>query len=374
MKPIYLTGLATAVPPHELPQTLVLEYAREILGPKFSQFERMSSTFLTSGVKTRYSMASLDWFLQAQGWKSRNETYLRGATDLFVKVAGKALANAGLRADQVDCIVTVSSTGIATPTLEAQAWKQMGFRNDVMRVPTFGLGCAGGVSGLAIARNLALANPGSNVLLVALEACTLSFRQDRLTKADIIATVLFGDGAAAACLSTTKNPQAEPVLELGAAHQQIFEDTLEIMGWDVEDHGLGVVFDRSIPEFAKQHFLEATTGSLDQIGISLDDVSRFVCHPGGAKVVQAFEEALHLPVNTLNAEREILQEFGNMSAPTVFFVLERVLKSTPSGSFVLCALGPGFSASFQKVTVTSQAEKSTEMHSQRSGVEGAVHA
>ncbi|KZL24047.1 type III polyketide synthase [Pseudovibrio sp. Ad37] len=351
--PVYLTGLATAVPPYELPQTLVLDYARRILGPKFAQFERMAGTFLSAGVKRRYSFAPLEWFLEPQDWKTRNETYLRGATDLFVTAARKALIKAGLRADEIDCVVTVSSTGITTPTLEAQAWKQMGFRTDILRVPVFGLGCAGGVSGLSIAQQLAQTKPGSNVLVVALEGCTLSFRSDRLTKADIIATVLFGDGAAAACLSTSKPESSKQLFVLGTGHQEMWPDTLNIMGWNVEEHGLGVVFDRSIPDFATEHFRDVTERSLNALAMDVDSIDRFVCHPGGAKVVQALEGALDLPANTLDVEREILQEFGNMSAPTALFVLERVLERSPQGNMVLCALGPGFTASFQPVSVVA---------------------
>ncbi|KZL17934.1 Alpha-pyrone synthesis polyketide synthase-like Pks11 [Pseudovibrio axinellae] len=351
--PVYLTGLATAVPPYELPQTLVLEYARRILGPKFAQFERMAGTFLRAGVNKRNSFVPLEWFLEPQDWKSRNEAYLRGATDLFVTAARKALVKAGLRANEIDCVVTVSSTGIATPTLEARAWRQMGFRADIKRVPVFGLGCAGGVSGLEIARQLARATPGSTILIVTLEGCTLSFRNDRLTKADIIATVLFGDGAAAACVSTNAPEKPQQLLELGAGHQEMWPDTLNIMGWNVEEHGLGVVFDRSIPEFAAKHFHDVSTRALKALGLAKHDVDRFVCHPGGAKVVQALEGALGLDANTLEVEREILQEFGNMSAPTVLFVLERVLEQSTSGTLVMCALGPGFTASFQSVCILS---------------------
>ncbi|EEA93424.1 naringenin-chalcone synthase, putative [Pseudovibrio sp. JE062] len=372
--PVYLTGLATAVPPYELPQTLVLDYARRILGPKFAQFERMAGTFLTAGVKTRYSFAPLEWFLEPQDWKTRNETYVRGATELFITAARKALLKAGLRADEIDTVVTVSSTGIATPTLEAQAWKQMGFRTDIMRVPVFGLGCAGGVSGLAIAQQLAQAKPGSNVLMLALEGCTLSFRSDRLTKADIIATVLFGDGAAAACLSTSKPEGSKPVFQLGSGHQEMWPDTLNIMGWNVEEHGLGVVFDRSIPDFATEHFRDVTERSLTALSMERTGVARFVCHPGGAKVVQALEGALDLPTGVLDVEREILQEFGNMSAPTVLFVLERVLERTAQGNMVMCALGPGFTASFQPVTVVPSEAGGHRGTTDFSKPEGAINA
>jgi len=247
--PVYLNGLSTAIPQFELPQTLVEDNARRILGSRYAQFERMSASFKTSGVEKRYSFAPIDWFQEPKNWEDRNTLYLKGAQDIFIKVANQALSEANLNADEIDTVVTVSSTGIATPTIEALAFKEMGFRSDIKRVPVFGLGCAGGVSGLGIAQSLASADPDSNVLLVVIEACTLSFRSDRLQKADIIATILFGDGAAAAVLSTNENSNIK--LHRGSEH--LWPDTLGIMGWDVDNTGLGVVFDRSIPAFAEEH-------------------------------------------------------------------------------------------------------------------------
>ena len=347
---VHLNGLASAVPRHVLPQDLVLANARRILGPRYAQFERMAGSFKTSGVETRYSMAPFAWFDEPKSWPERNALYLSGGSDLFVDVATKALAASGLDARDVDCIVTVSSTGIATPTLEARAWKAMGFRADVQRVPVFGLGCAGGVSGLSIARDLATARPGTNVLMVALEACTLSFRSDRLQKADIIATVLFGDGAAAACLSTERTGDG-PAITVGTGQQHLWAETLGIMGWDVDEAGLGVVFDRSIPAFATEHFHAVAESTVQRMGMDLSAFDRLVCHPGGAKVVEALEEAMTLKAGTLNAERTILRDYGNMSAPTVLFVLERLLAEDAKGNMLACALGPGFTASFLPLKV-----------------------
>lgn len=340
--PVHLHALSTSLPPHELPQDLVEKRASEILGPKYPQFERLLSTFTTSGIERRYSVAPIDWFSEPHGWKERNALYLSGAAEMFVDAAGEALGDAGWSGDEVDVVVTVSSTGVATPTLEALVRGRMGFRDDVIRVPIFGLGCAGGVSGLAAAQALAVANPGTKVLLVVVEACTLSFRSDRLQKADIIATVLFGDGGGAACLSTSE-PQGRRVT-LAAGRQKTWPDTLGIMGWDVDDTGLGVVFDRSIPDFVTREFAGAAEGAERAAGIG--PVDRYVCHPGGAKVVDAIEGAMHLPQGSLLEERETLREAGNMSAPTVLFVMKKVLASEASGQMMACALGPGFTASF----------------------------
>jgi alkylresorcinol/alkylpyrone synthase len=181
------------------------------------------------------------------------------------------------------------------------------------------------------------------VLLVVVETCSLAFRADRLQKADIIATVLFGDGAAAACLSATPSAKA---VSMGAGHQKTWPDTLNIMGWDVDDTGLGVVFDRSIPTFVATEFAAATKGALRAANLDQEQIDRYVCHPGGAKVVDAIEGALHLEQGSLDAERATLRVAGNMSAPTVMFVMKSVLDAGKTGQMMACALGPGFTASF----------------------------
>lgn len=351
----YLHGLSTSLPSHLLPQSLVQDRAQAILGPKYPQFERLLKTFTTSGIKERYSVVPLSWFEADHGWADRNAAYIEGALALFIAAATEALAIADWQAGEVDCVITVSSTGIATPTLEALALKELGFCDHIIRVPVFGLGCAGGVSGLSLAADMARARPGTKVLLVVVETCTLLFRNDRLQKSDIIATVLFGDGAAAACLSTTHPGKGEKVIALGKGHQKTWPDTLAIMGWDVDDTGLGVIFDRSIPVFVEREFAGALGGALAEFGLSREEIDRFVCHPGGAKVVDALEAVLELDQDTLRAERETLRHAGNMSAPTVLFVLKRVLDEGADGKMIVCALGPGFTASFLPMTVAKKA-------------------
>ena len=166
---VRLAALSTALPPHLLPQDLVQRRAQGLLGPRYPQFERMLATFVTAGIDTRHSVVPIDWFESPAGWKERNDRFLEGGTALFEDAAARALGEAGWRADEVDVIVTVTSTGIATPTFEARAHGRMGFRRDAVRVPLFGLGCAGGVAGLGIARDLAAARPGARVLLVVVE-------------------------------------------------------------------------------------------------------------------------------------------------------------------------------------------------------------
>lgn len=350
---VYLHGLSTALPPHCLTQAEVRARAGLIFGEAYPQFDRLSKTFDTAGIDQRYSVVPMDWFSQEHGWADRNAAFMTGAKMLFLDAAQAALKDAGWTGADVDCVVTVSSTGIATPTLEAQVFSEAGFRRDIMRVPLFGLGCAGGVSGLSVAQSIAAGRPGAKVLLVVVETCSLSFRADRLQKADIIAAALFGDGSAAVCLSSAA-PMQGRVIALDKGHQKIWPKTLGIMGWDVDETGFGVVFDRSIPNFVKKEFAAATCEALTAANLDPGQIDRYVCHPGGAKVVDAIEGALHLDQGSLDAERDTLRAAGNMSAPTVMFVMKSVLDTGTSGQMMACALGPGFTASFLPFHVSTQ--------------------
>jgi len=336
-----LLSVGHAVPPHCLLQSDAAAAARRIFAHRYAAFERMAPVFETAGIRTRYTVKPLDWYFSNLDWPERNAAYLAGAQDLFVAAANRALAGAGCEARDVDTIVTVSSTGIATPSLEARVAGRMGFRSDVERVPVFGLGCAGGVSGLAIADRLARARPGSTVLLVAIEICTAAFRMDQLTSANMVATALFGDGAAACVVRTGEAGLAR----IEGAGEHLWPDSLDIMGWKVDPTGLGVIFDRAIPPFAEEHVGAAVDGILARIGVERASVDRFTCHPGGAKVITALEATLRLDQGTLDHERAVLEEYGNMSAPTVLFVLDRLAKQALPKRTVLTALGPGFTCS-----------------------------
>lgn len=341
MQKARIVSLATAVPPHVISQSVAASFAADAFGSRYPDFDRIAAVFMTSGIRQRQSVQPIDWFMQPVGWPERSAAYLSGACALFLTAARRALDEAGLLAADVDTVVTVSSTGIATPGLEARVAEEIGFRPGIERVPVFGLGCAGGVSGLTIAARLAQSRPGSVVLLVVVETCTLAFRHDQLTKANIVATALFGDGAAACVLRADEGGLVE--VESGAQHT--WPDTLDVMGWSVDREGLGVIFDRSIPSFAEAEFGLAAIGMLQRCGLTLAEIDRFVCHPGGAKVVTALECALSIPRGVLADERAVLAEHGNMSAPTVFFVLERALKTGLPRRTMLTAMGPGFSAS-----------------------------
>jgi len=336
-----LISISTAVPEHVLEQADVARRAVRMFSERLGSWDRVAGVFRSSGVRTRRSVCPADWYETPRGWPERTKAYLEGASDLFRRATLEALDRAGLRAGDIDTIVTVSSTGIATPSLEARVAGELGFRPHVRRVPVFGLGCAGGVSGLALAARLARAEPGSNVLFVAVEICTLSFQLDTLSKANVVATALFGDGAAACILSTREAGLAQ----VEAAGDHTWPGTLDIMGWNVEPQGLGVIFARAIPPFVEERLSPAIDEICAREGIDRASIDRFICHPGGAKVIQALETSLRLPQGTLDVEREVLSDFGNMSAPTVLFVLERLAQKPLPERMLMTAMGPGFTAS-----------------------------
>ena len=341
-----LVSVATAVPPYCFEQRDVAAAAHRGFSARFSDFERLAKVFETSGIRRRYGVRPIDWYFETLGWPERTKAYLDGGVALFIEAATKALDAAGLGAGEVDAVVTISSTGIATPTLEARAAAQLGFRADIERVPVFGLGCAGGVSGLSIASRLAEARPGSVVLVVVVELCTLAFRIDELTPANIVATALFGDGAAACVVQSGETGIA--AIEMSGQH--MWPDTLDVMGWAVDPQGFGVIFDRAIPPFAEANMAPAVAGILGRAGLALADIDRFAFHPGGAKVVTALERAFSLEQGSLDHERDVLAEYGNMSAPTAFFVLDRVIRDGLPPRTLLTAMGPAFTASCVSLT------------------------
>ncbi len=346
MRPLpRLAALATAVPPHRLDQSNVVARVEQLFG-RSPEFERLVGVYANSGIGCRYSVMPFEWFDEPHGWADRNRAYLAGALDLIEAAAGRALDRAGVGLGEIGSIVTVSTTGIATPALDALLMERMGFARDVQRLPIFGLGCAGGALGLARAATVAASMPDKAVLFLVVELCTLQFRRDDFARSNIVATALFGDGAAAAVLRCGGSGPA--ILATG---EHTWPHSLDIMGWDVAEDGLKAIFSRDIPRLVASELGPVVRDFLARHGLTLADIGRYVCHPGGPKVIDAYESVFGLPAGALTAARRSLAEYGNMSAASVMFVLERVLAAARDsgeswGHALLMALGPGFSAGF----------------------------
>jgi alkylresorcinol/alkylpyrone synthase len=342
-----LVSLATAVPPIDLPQEEVTRRAAEMFGVNSSAYEWLAPIYINSDIDNRHSCVPFEWYLEPHSFGERNDIFLENATKLLTEATQSALDEAGLRADEIDAIVTVCTTGIATPSLDARIMRNLNFRSDVERTPVFGLGCAGGVLGLARAASLARAKPQSRVLLLVVELCALTFRHGDRSKSNLVATALFGDGAAAAVISCRDEYGQAP--RLGPAGEHTWPDSLDVMGWDIADDGLKVIFSRDIPTLVKDDLRPVVDAFLAKHGGTMNDIAGFICHPGGAKVLDALEDCFGLQRGDLSIAREVLRAHGNMSAVTVLFVLRAALDAGARGPQLLTTLGPGFTAGMMVV-------------------------
>jgi alkylresorcinol/alkylpyrone synthase len=338
-----LMSLATAVPEHTVPQDLVVEHAMRLFDRDRSEIRRMLPVFGNAGIEQRYSCVPGEWFLEPHGWVERSQLFVEHAVSLLADASRRCVDAAGLRLCDIDGIVAVSTTGITTPSLDALIIERLGLRPDVRRLPVFGLGCAGGVIGLSHAATMAQALSG-RVLFLVVELCALTFRFGDNSQSNIVAAALFGDGAAAALVGIEGDGP-----RIGADGLHTWPRSLDVMGWRVEEDGLGVLFSRDIPTLVRTAYRAALDGFLRGLGLRLADFAGVICHPGGTKVIEALEEAFELPAGRLAAAREVLRRYGNMSAVTVLFVLERMLREGLAGRYLMSALGPGFTAAFQVI-------------------------
>ena len=335
-----LMALKTAVPSHVIAQSEAQRYAQSLFA-QVRDIARLMPVFTNTGIDRRYSCVPIEWYLGEHGWVDRTELYVTNAVALLETVTRRLLDEAKLKPEDLDAIVTVSTTGVATPSLDALLVERMGLRRDIRRLPVFGLGCAGGVIGISRAADLARAMPGSKVLFLVVELCALTFRKNDTSKSNIVATALFGDGAAGAILSTSGEGPA-----LGAAGEYTWPHSLDVMGWDMAEDGLKARFAKSIPDLVASDFRRLLDQFRDSNAIASSEIDAFACHPGGAKVLDALEDTLGLPRGGLEDSRAILRDYGNMSAVTVLFVAERMDVMRKRQRTLLTALGPGFSAAF----------------------------
>lgn len=343
-----MAGLSIANPSHVLRQSEVARRAGELFGGNLASFDRLRPVYENAEIETRYSCVPIEWYQEVHGFGERNRLFLENAVDLLEQATNEALAKTGLSVEDIDGIVSVSSSGIATPSLDALLMERMPFRRDVQRLPVFGLGCAGGVIGLARAGQMARSQPGKVFLFLVVELCGLTFRSRDFSKSNVIATALFGDGAAAALVGTGIDGQAE-ILNSG---EHTWKQSLDVMGWDVTDDGLSVIFSRDIPTHVRTLMGGAMQGFLMREGLALEEHRHFLSHPGGAKVLDALEEIFGLAMGGLHHSRETLRDFGNMSAATVMFVVHAAIRDGLKGRALLSTLGPGFTAGFLSMELT----------------------
>lgn len=343
-----IEAVATAVPPYEITQEDSMALARHFFQDAFPDIDRLLPVFAHSQIRKRHFCMPMDWYCAEHIFAEKNQLYVEHAETLAMEASIRCLEKANTQAQSIDCLMFVSSTGIATPSMDSRLVNKLGLRPDITRVPLWGLGCAGGAMGLSRACEYTRAYPDRRVLLVSVELCGLTFIRQDMSKSNLVATCLFGDGAAAVLVEGDDVPAHSSSLRLRfcGARTTTWPDTLDVMGWEVTEPGLKVIFSRDIPSIIRTTMRENVDSFLSAHGTSVDRLRHFIFHPGGAKVLRAYQQSLGISSEATRLSEEVLHNFGNMSSPTVLFVLEKCMEQAwESGeSGLLAALGPGFSS------------------------------
>ncbi|MDP1891161.1 MAG: 3-oxoacyl-[acyl-carrier-protein] synthase III C-terminal domain-containing protein [Gemmatimonadaceae bacterium] len=336
-----VAATATALPPHYASQDDILATLRDYWGAAHFNVDRLEDLHRSTQVMGRHLALPLADYPALDSFAKRNDAWIRVATDLAEQAAADALRSAGLVPADIDHLFFVSTTGVATPGIDARLVNRLGFRPNVKRTPLFGLGCVAGAAGIARAADYLRAFPGQRALLVSVELCSLTMQHADTSMANIIASGLFGDGAAAAILSADDGPGPRVV----ATDAVFYPGTELIMGWDVIDSGFKLMLSPQVPVMAREHVGGDVARFLATHGLTRQDIAQWVAHTGGPKVLEAFQEALDLPAGALDRSWESLRAVGNLSSASVLFVLDDLLRSgtaRPGDRGMLLAMGPGF--------------------------------
>lgn len=341
MTGIRIRGIGSAVPEHVCDQAYVRRVVKNMFSERVENLERLLKVFDHLHIERRYFARDPDWYRKDRGFGEANDLFIETATKLSISAAVQAISIAEISADKFGGIVVASTTGVMTPSLEAHLVQELGMPLHVVRIPLFGLGCAGGAAGLARAAELSACQDGAPVLFVAVEICSATFQRNDLSKSNLIGTSIFGDGAAALVIG-----KADRGPEVVGSYHRLFPETYDIMGWDIVDSGMKVRFSRDIPNFVRKHLPMVLEEAYASWGITRDDIVSYITHPGGAKVLEAFAEVICEAPEILTASHEILRRYGNMSSASILFVLEHMLNNQElkPGYALMSALGPGFSS------------------------------
>jgi len=338
-----ISAIATAVPPNRVDQSEARAFAGRLFGSHITDLNRLLPIFDNAGIKTRYFSAPMDWFDSDHSLNEKNDIYIQSATDLAASASRKLLDTTKTSVDQIDYIIYINTTGLATPSIDARLINIMNFRHDIRRTPIWGLGCAGGAAGLAHAYHYLLGHPSHRVLLVAVELCGLTFIHDDYSKSNLTACALFGEGAAAVLICGDEI-EADG-LDILSTQSTFYPDSLSVMGWNIVSQGMQVVFDKRIPDIVAANASVELDIFLARNNLKKNEIVHYLYHPGGRKVIQAYEQAYGVNGICFDLPREILLNYGNMSSVTVLFVVARYMEKYSagnSGHAVISALGPGF--------------------------------
>jgi len=350
-----IVSIGEAVPKNVIGQQQAMEFAKRLFLASFKDIDRLLSAFQNSQIEKRHLVKPLEWYTQEHTFSEKNETYIDAAISLGIEAIENCLTSStflkqAVPHEDIDAIFFISSTGLATPSIEARIMNILPFSPHTKRIPIWGLGCAGGASGLSRAFEFCKAFPETRVIVLSVELCSLTFQINDRSKSNFIGTSLFADGAACALVCGDKtNSGAFTVMNgspaIIATQSTLMPQSLDVMGWEVRNDGLFVIFTKDIPTIVEQWFKPNVTEFLHNIGWEWERINHFIVHPGGKKVLKAFVNAIGINESMIDASLDVLRNYGNMSSATVFFVFKRIMETAEKGDVGLAAaLGPGFSS------------------------------
>jgi alkylresorcinol/alkylpyrone synthase len=351
-----------AFPPHFYDQDTLIAVFRELWGKRHFNLERLERLHRNVLVGGRHLALPVEEYARLDTWGKANDAWIRVAQEVGAAAVRAALAKAGLAPADVDALYTVTVTGVATPSLDARLVNRLRLRPDVKRVPIFGLGCLAGAAGVARAADYLAGHREEVAVLLSVELCSLTLQPEDLSIPNLIASGLFGDGAAAVVLvgsgragsgGQRREAASGPAAPAGprggptvlASRSSFYYDTERVMGWDISERGFQVVLSAEVPEMVRRHLRRDVDAFLAEHGLARADVASWVAHPGGPKVLEAMQEELELPREALAVTWRSLQEVGNLSSTSVLLVLEETLEGhrpAPGSLGLLLAMGPGF--------------------------------
>jgi alkylresorcinol/alkylpyrone synthase len=340
---VRVAAVGSAFPPHFYDQETLIEAFRRHWQQRHHNLERLERLHRNVLVGGRHLALTIEEYERLETWGQANDAWIRVALDVGERAVQEALDRAGLDAGDVDAFFFVTVTGVATPSIDARLMNRLGLPPRVKRNPIFGLGCVAGAAGVARASDYVRAYPDQVAVLLSVELCSLTLQRKDLSIPNLIASGLFGDGAAAAVV--TGNGRASRGPRIIATRSVFYPDSESVMGWDISEEGFRVVLSAEVPEMVTQHLRRDVDEFLLEHGLARGDISSWISHPGGPKVLEAMEQALEVDRDALELAWHSLRTKGNLSSTSVLLVLKETMEHDPPapGSFgVMLAMGPGF--------------------------------
>jgi len=340
---VRIAAVGAAFPPHYYDQEALVAALERVWSTRYYNLDRLRRLHRNVLVGGRHLALPLEEMERLDGFGAANDAWIRVATDVGEAALGDALERAGLAKERLGAIFFVSVTGLATPSIDARLVNRMGLPERIKRVPIFGLGCVAGAAGIARAADYVKAYPDEAAVLLSVELCSLTVQREDLSIPNLIASGLFGDGAAAAIVTGDALGGDGP--EIVATRSIFYPDSERVMGWDIRSSGFRIVLSAEVPEVVERHLRADVDGFLEERGLGRGDIASWVCHPGGPKVLEAMESALEVDREALGLTWKSLAEVGNLSSTSVLLVLRDTMaerRPAPGSWGMLLALGPGF--------------------------------